>query len=201
MACIDYNTWMAANTACQNATQSVRGLGQNYVPTGLRALRGLGASISATITPQSFFSSMTSGSIQTAVPLAPAPPTGYNASTLNVAPAVGTDPCAIASQVPCSYQGTCPQGYDETSPGPGVTNCVKHVPALTSAPPPIVCGAGFAKTCNPQPCHCAPVPQDTATMTTPSTSTAGFSQWGLLAVLAVGGFVVYKVATHKKASS
>jgi hypothetical protein len=67
-----------------------------------------------------------------------------------------------------------------------------------------VCGQGFFKTCNPAPCHCAPVPADTTVMT-PTTasvaSTGGFSQWGLLAVLAVGGFVVYKVATRKKASS
>jgi hypothetical protein len=39
----------------------------------------------------------------------------------------------------------------------------------------------------------------TATMTPqPVAATTGFNQWGLLAALAVGGFVVYKVATHKK---
>ena len=90
-----------------------------------------------------------------------------------------TDPCAIAAQTPCPAKP----------------------PSLTAAPPPIVCGQGFFKTCNPAPCHCAP--SDTTTMTpTPqaATSTGGFSQWGLLAVLAVGGFVVYKVAKHKKAA-
>lgn len=34
---------------------------------------------------------------------------------------------------------------------------------------------------------------------TASVSTAGFSQWGLLAAVLVGGAVVYKVSTRKKA--
>jgi hypothetical protein len=106
---------------------------------------------------------------------------GLGDLAVSAAASSSTDPCAIAAQTPCPAQP----------------------PALKAAPPPIVCGAGFFKTCNPQPCHCAPADTTVMTPTTPAsvTSTGGFSQWGLLAVLAVGGFVVYKVATHKKASS
>lgn len=173
MACIDFSTWNDAVAACANQTQSVRGLGSGYKRTGVAGLRGLGLSVSATISPSSLQNALLMSS---GVPLvAPAPPTGY---ALNVGTAASqtSDPCAIAAMTPCSKPK-----------------------ALTSAPPPIVCGSGFMKSCTPQPCHCAPVPQDTTTMS--ASSTAGFSQWGLLAVLAVGGFVVYKVATRKKASS
>lgn len=171
MACIDFSTWNDAVAACKNMQQSVRGLGHNYAPTGLRAMRGLGvASVSASISPSSAINFLNVPSVSQAVVIAP--PTG----TLNTGTAAASDPCAIAAQTPCSKPK-----------------------ALTAAPPPLVCGQGFMKSCNPQPCHCAPA--DTTTMTASSPSTAGFSQWGLLAVLAVGGFVVYKVATHKKASS
>lgn len=45
------------------------------------------------------------------------------------------------------------------------------------------------------------VPEPVLLSTIPSsTQTAGFSQWGLLAALAVGGVVVYAVAHKKKAS-
>ncbi len=181
MACVDYTTWNNAKVACQNLQQSVRGLGHNYAPTGLRAMRGLGFSVSASVSP-SAFTSLVQGVNQSSA-AAPAP---SSSPTLNTASASSaTDPCAIAAQTPCPAKPK----------------------ALTAAPPPIVCGSGFFKTCNPAPCHCAPVapgPTDTTVMmptTQASTSTGGFSQWGLLAVLAVGGFVVYKVATHKKASS
>lgn len=178
MACIDPTIWQQAVTAC-NAIQSVHGLGVvrgGYVPTGPRALRGLGA-----------FSALTNlfGAANAAAS-APTPPTGYNASTLNIpAPPAGSmnDPCSIANQAPCASQGTCPAGYTAVSVGIGMTNCAKNPPSLTAAVP------------RPAP---ATTPM-TATMT-PAT-TAGFSHWGLLAALAVGGFVVYKVATHKKASS
>lgn len=166
MACVEYTTWNNAKVACQNLTESVRGLGHNYAPTGLRAMRGLGLTASAILTPTPF-------SIPQAVVLAPASPslnTGASASA--------TDPCTIAAQTPCPSAGR----------------------ALTAAPPPLVCGAGFFKTCNPAPCHCAPSDTTVMTPTPATTSTGGFSQWGLLAVLAVGGLVVYKVAKHKKAS-
>lgn len=165
MTCVDYTTWNNARAACQNLQQSVRGLGHNYAPTGLRAMRGLGSAAG-------LFAELSAA----VAPAAPTPSTLDTSAASNPA-----DPCVIAAQTPCPAKP----------------------PSLTAAPPPIVCGQGFFKTCNPAPCHCAPV-TDTTVMTpttSASTSTGGFSQWGLLAVLVVGGLVVYKVAKHKKASS
>lgn len=185
-ACIDPAVWQQAVSDCQRIA-SVKGLGApNYVRTGMR---GLGVSITGTVSPSSALSFLTGGSLlQTAPPraAAPAPPTGYK-SALVPAPPSGTtsDPCAlIASGTPCSTMGGCPPGFNPVSIGPGETNCQKAPPSLTAAP-----------------VRKPPPGGDTAVMTpAPVVATAGFNQWGLLAALAVGGFVVYKVATHKKSS-
>jgi hypothetical protein len=187
-ACIDPATWQQAVSDCaaaKAATASVHGLGApNYVRAGMRGL-GLSYSASASLNP-GIFSSLLTGASAPAAPAAPSAPTGIKTNV--PAPPAGStlDPCGLlASGMPCSNQGTCPAGWAPYSPGPGVTDCRKIAPSLTAAPQ-----RATATT---------PPPPMTATMTPqPVTTTAGFSHWGLLAALAVGGFVVYKVATHKK---
>lgn len=97
------------------------------------------------------------------------------------------DPCALAAQMPC------PQGGAD-----------------------LVCGTGTFKSCllvapgKPAQCNCLPIKPAAATPMTavmtpavaPAATTAGFSQWGLLAaVAAVGvGYAVYAHSKKKKAS-
>ncbi len=119
MACIDAAIWNKAQTDCANLSQSVKGFG--YVPTGLRALRGLGA-----------------------------------APNLSVEAAVTYDPCAIAAQ----------------------ESCMRKPPSFQAAKP----------SATPKP--------PTVTTQAADVATAGFSHWGILAAVLVGGVVVYKIANR-----
>lgn len=96
------------------------------------------------------------------------------------------DPCALI-QTPACPSITCPAGTTkmcilarpgETSPG-----CSCNYPKPQPAPHPLLSpGGGSSST----------VPTNTQ-----ASLTAGFSHWGLLAAVLVGGVVVYKVATRK----
>lgn len=113
---------------------------------------------------------------------------GLGAGTeLNVTP--GYDPCAIAAQKFCPDPSiTCPTGTVKSCiiapPGQPSPGCMCYTPR----PPPSV-----VRQDTPPPVM-STVPVEQATMT------AGFSHWGLLAAVLVGGVVVYKVATRNKSS-
>lgn len=83
----------------------------------------------------------------------------------------GTDPCVIAQMTPCNANGV-------PIPKP-----------LLAAPPKKTLISTVDSNGTP------------VTLIATDPSSAGFSKLGLLALLAVGGFVVYKVATHKKGAS
>lgn len=103
---------------------------------------------------------------------------------LNVSTTAADDACGIAAQPVCPPTSHPLVGY-----------CVTYPNDATCQPG----GKTYCATYKTDPkCIKAPVVTDSLVPQPAATSTAGFSTVGLLAVLAVGGFVVYKVATHKK---
>lgn len=104
----------------------------------------------------------------------------------DLAVSVGYDPCAIAAQPFCpDPSATCPTGLVKScivaAPGRPSPGCTCFAPK----PPPVV---------QQDPQYTPPPVTQQASMT------AGFSHWGLLAAVLVGGVVVYKVATRKQSS-
>lgn len=106
------------------------------------------------------------------------------------------DPCTLAAQAPCPMgtgcPAACPPGSHSfqlmTAPGaPAVCICQrdKPLPPVISQPIP-----------SSQPASADPTP-----VTASASSTAGFSHWGLLAALAVGGTAIYIVTRKKKAAA
>lgn len=167
MACIPYMTWLNANAACKakSAGIDVRGLGQNYVRTGMRGLRGMGD------------------------------------NNINTTPVYNdpNDPCFIATQTPCAPGSpcpiVCPTGYHSMSmlaaPGqPALCNCAKDkVPTAPSASAAPSNGSATAPSSIPG-----------GTPITTASAAGGFSHWGLLAALAVGGGALYLVMKKKGSS-
>lgn len=93
------------------------------------------------------------------------------------------DPCAITKQAACAGI-TCPPGTNKScivaAPGQPSPGCHCLVPKAAPTPPSLPAAPGY----------------QTPPTTVASTVTAGFSHWGLLAAVLVGGVVVYKVATR-----
>ncbi len=96
------------------------------------------------------------------------------------------DPCTVV-KTPACPSITCPPGTTrmcllarpgETSPG-----CFCNYPKPQPRPPSLTTAPGY---------NSSATPTQQASLVT-----AGFSHWGLLAAVLVGGVVVYKVATRK----
>ena len=193
-ACIPYVQWIEYNAQCRDKQSGLSVKGFGYTATGLRALRGLGLSISASITPASVANAINTGNLVQTAP-APAPaasPVVSNAPSINTTPICNdpNDPCCIVQNSPPCPLGTacpatCPTGFHSVdllhAPGtPAKCNCVRdHVPTLT---PNTTMSLG-------------PTPGSPA-----SSSTAGFSKLGLLAAGLAAVGVVYLV-TKKRAAA
>ena len=179
MTCVDYTTWMNAKKACALKLSSVKGFG--YVATG----RSLGFSVSATVDPASIIGlgPSQSSTMQTAVPIQVTAP-AYS-STLNTSVVDPTEPCYIASQGFCN----CPVGLNKV--------CLAQVPGSTT-PAPCQCMAP-AKPKAQAPASSSALPGGVP-VTQANVAAGGFSHWGLLAALAVGGTALYLVTRKKQAS-
>ncbi len=175
MTCLDNQVWKQAQLACNARLQqaaSVKGFG--YAATGVAGLRGLGLAITGSIDPSSI------------IGLGPSPSASAPSVTANpiaVAPNQN-DPCAIANQLPCGGPDSCPTGqkhFCERLPrqalngkwGLSATIC-SCLPLAAAAPPAVPGGA-----------------------VVPGVVAGGFSHWGLLAALAVGGGALYLVMRKK----
>lgn len=171
MTCIDYQVWTAAQQACNARLASVKGFG--YTATGARGLRGLGISIVSALNPMlSVSTSASSGGsppvhVMTAAPVARAP-------TANPAMVAAAAASAAAAN---SHSGQ---------------------PAVVSSPinttgydPSDACSIAGQTPCAPAPSS------GSATAPPRAVSSGGFSHWGLLAALAVGGGALYLVMRKK----
>lgn len=185
MTCVDYTTWMNAKKACANKLASVKGFG--YVSTG----RSLGFSVSATVSPASIIGGGAGqqAPMQTMVPLQVTAP-AY-ASTINTNAIDPTDPCYIASQGFC----TCPPGLNKV--------CLAQVPGSTT-PAPCQCIAPARSSAPSSGSATAPASSNALPGGVPvqqaNVAAGGFSHWGLLAAVAVGGTALYLVMKKKQAS-
>lgn len=177
MACIPYAQWITANAACRDKTQAISVKGFGYAATGRAGLLGLGATF---IEAQQLMAA------------ASAPP----AQNLNTQALVYdvNDPCSISVQAPCpagtGCPAICPTGWHSigllTAPGqPALCNCAKDAATVATA---ATSSSGSAV---------APSVTSTPPLVQASMTDAGFSHWGLLAALAVGGGALYLVMKKK----
>jgi hypothetical protein len=191
-ACIPFLQWLQYNDACKakTSTFSVKGFG--YSATGLAGLRAYG-DLNFSVTPASVvnFASGNAPLVSTPSAAPPTPSVTAMQPTINTTPVYDpSDPCYYAAQTPCpagtGCPASCPTGFHSiglvTAPG---------------APAQCVCGkdkavAPPAATTGPAPYVAPPVQANVAA--------GGFSHWGLLAAVVVGGGALYLVTRKKQAA-
>lgn len=210
MACIPYTQWLGANAGCKAKTSTFSVQGFGYTRTGIAGLRGLGlrglgAGFDVSVTPASIATAIQGGGLVQSAPPPSTPPV-ISQPTLNTTPVYNdpNDPCYIASQTPCpagtGCPAQCPSGYHSidllVAPGkPAQCACGKDKAA--SAPSAMTLVPGGSAT--------APPSGNPVLTPTPggilqsNVATGGFSHWGLLAAVAVGGTALYLVMRKKAA--
>lgn len=201
-ACVPYYQWLTANAACRAKSAGIDVKGFGYTRTGvagLRGLRGLGASMDFSITPSSVATAIQGGGVIQTPP--PSAPPVVSQPTLNTTPVYDpSDPCYIAQQTPCPM-GTgcpagCPTGYHSVNLLVAPGKPAQCVCAQDKALAPTYPSGTFAP-------HGAPAtapPSNTVPILQSNTAAGGFSHWGLLAAVAVGGTALYLVMRKKKAA-
>lgn len=127
MACIDYNTWLAAKQACNAGTASVKGLGGPYV----KALRGLGLGDINTLNVSASASDPCAIAAQTPCPQ-PTPPSLKAPSTPQAVCAGNPSllPCQPGGALFCRIN---PSDYTcQTAPLTTVDNLTPQTPSATN---------------------------------------------------------------------
>lgn len=200
MTCVPYTQWIAANAACNAKSNPISVKGFGYVPTGRAALRGLGFSVSASITPTSVANAIQSGQLINP-PSSSAPPVVQSTPSINTTPMLDpSDPCFVATQEPCpAGQGcpaVCPPGFHSIDlvarPGqPAMCNCTRD-----RAPAPNY-GNAFMARGTPNTPPRATIP---AGIQANASASGGFQHWGILAAVVLGGGALYYVTKKKKAA-
>lgn len=203
MTCIDNQQWKTAQLACNAKLAGVKGLGFGYKRTGIAGLRDLGA-LQFSVTPASVVN-FASGNAPLVSSGSPAPAPAPLPPTLNINTAPSTvidpnDPCSVASQMPCPGPDTCSGGLVRTCekvPRQANNGAWGTVSICYCAPPPY---ASAIPSHAPSTYVPAPPPADTtyAPPVQANLAAGGFSHWGLLAAVAVGGGALYLVMRKKK---
>jgi hypothetical protein len=205
MACLDNQVWKQAQLACNARLQqaaSVKGFG--YAATGVAGLRGLGFTITGSIDPSSIIGYATPTSSPSPSPTAPMSQSAIASMAAQAAaqaaasnsrsggtPAIlsspidPNDPCSVASQLPCGGPDSCP---------PGQVHTCERLPkqALNGK---WGLSATICSCSSPAAAPAAPIPG--GTIVSQKGAAGGFSHWGLLAALAVGGGALYLVMRKK----
>ena len=175
-ACVPYYQWLTANAACRAKSAGIDVKGFGYTRTGVAGLRGLGlrglgAGVDFSITPESVATAIQGGGVVQSAPPPPSGPPVVSQPTLNTTPVYDpSDPCYVAQQTPCPMgvgcPAGCPTGYHSVNllVGPG-------------KPAQCTCGRDAAPA--------SPIQ---------SASSAMQYKWGIIAGCVVAAVIVYKVA-------
>ncbi len=177
--CIPYFQWLGANAACRDKSAGISVRGFGYTRTGVAGLRGLALrglgddySVQAPVVSQ---------------------------PSLNTSAIDASDPCYIAQQTPCPMStgcpASCPTGFHSVTllAAPGKpAQCVCGKDKAASAPPTTT------MTIVPGGSASAPPSSDPGVVQS-NVAAGGFSHWGLLAAVAVGGTALYLVMRKKAA--